>query len=368
MNSHLVCGIAKSKARARIGLITLFVSVFGALSVSCDSNSTDSDIEATANTAPDGMVWIPEGEFTMGSDDPLSRRREQPPHRVKVDGFFMDSTPVTNAQFRAFVEATGHLTTSERPTDLAEIMKQLPPGTPEPDPEMLAPASIVFTPPDRPVPTDNYFQWWTYVKGANWRHPEGPGSSIEGKDDHPVVHVSWDDATAYAKWVGKRLATEAEWEFAARGGLDGTVNVWGDEPLTDDSARANTWQGTFPNKNDARDGYGGTSPVRTYQPNGYRLFDMAGNVWEWCSDFYRVDTYASRSQNALTLNPAGPESSLDPNEPYAIKRVQKGGSYLCNDSYCSGYRPSAREPGSPDTGSAHTGFRCAMTPSAADAR
>lgn len=331
------------------------------LLVSCDVDSAGGDAALSPESVPEGMVWIPGGEFTMGSDSPLARPRERPPHRVKVDGFFMDVTPVTNAQFRAFVEATGYVTTSEKPADLAEIMKQLPPGTPEPDPSMLAPASVVFSPPDHPVPLDNYIQWWTYVKGADWRHPQGPGSSIEGKDNHPVVHVCWDDAVAYAKWAGKRLATEAEWEFAARGGLDGMVNVWGNEPLTDDSNKANTWQGTFPNENEGTDGYRGTSPVRAYKPNGYGLYDMAGNVWEWCSDFYRRDTYAERPRNRATVNPAGPDSSHDPREPFAVKRVQKGGSYLCNDSYCSGYRPSAREPGSPDTGAAHTGFRCVMS-------
>jgi len=319
---------------------------------SCDDASTE------VADAPDGMIRIPGGEFTMGSDGPLARPRERPPHRVQVDGFFMDATPVTNAEFRKFVEATDHVTTSEKPADLTEIMKQLPPGTPEPDPEMLAPASVVFTPPDHPVPVENHFQWWSYVKGASWRHPQGAGSSIDGKDDHPVVHVSWDDAMAYASWAGKRLATEAEWEFAARGGLDGMVNVWGNDPLTDEGGQANTWQGAFPHKNQANDGYTGTSPVKAFKPNGYGLYDMSGNVWEWCSDFYRQDTYAKRPLTEPTIDPTGPESSFDAREPYAVKRVQKGGSYLCHDSYCSGYRPSAREPGSPDTGSAHTGFRC----------
>lgn len=319
---------------------------------------------ATSQTPPDGMVWIPGGEFTMGSDDPLARPREKPPHRVKVDGFFMDATPVTNAQFRAFVEATGYLTTAEKPADLAEIMKQLPPGTPEPELEMLEPASVVFSPPEGQVPLNNHFQWWSYVKRADWRHPQGPDSSIEGKDDHPVVQVSWYDAVAYARWANKRLPTEAEREFAARGGLDGKVNVWGDEPLTDENCHINTFQGTFPNENSAIDGFLGTSPVRAFQPNGYGLYDVAGNVWEWCWDLYHANIYQSRAGTELTVNPLGPARSYDPRDSYAEKRVQKGGSYLCNDSYCSGYRPSAREAGSPDTGTSHTGFRCIVTPDA----
>lgn len=309
-----------------------------------------------ASAPPKGMVRIPGGEFTMGSDDPLSFPRERPPHRVRVDAFYMDVTPVTNAQFRAFVEDTGYVTTAEKPVDLDEIMKQVPPGTPEPPPEALAPSSIVFTPPEGPVHDQNFFRWWNYVKGADWKHPGGPGTSIEGKDDHPVVHVSWFDAVAYAKWAGKRLPTEAEWEFAARGGLEGKVNVWGDEPVS--PGRANTWQGTFPHENTKADGFVSTSPVRAFAPNGYGLYDMAGNVWEWCADYYRADLFAQRASKDVTVNPKGPETSFDPREPYAKKRVQKGGSYLCNDSYCSGYRPSGREASTPDTGSSHTGFRC----------
>lgn len=309
-------------------------------------------------TPPHGMAYIPGGEFTMGSDDPLSKPRERPPHRVRVDAFFMDLAPVTNAQFREFVEATGYVTTAEKPIDLAEIMAQVPPGTPEPSPEDLAPASLVFRSPDQP---GRALQWWQFVKGANWRHPSGPGSSIERKDDHPVVHVSWDDAQAYARWAGKRLPTEAEWEFAARGGLEGKVNVWGDEPIASRPPRANTWQGTFPYRDLAVDGFSGTSPVHTFSANGYGLFDMAGNVWEWCSDLYREDLYRSRAGDAVIDNPSGPSVSFDPRESFAVKRVQKGGSYLCNDSYCSGYRPSAREASTPDTGSSHVGFRCAIS-------
>ena len=347
----------------KIGFREAKTPTLGAALLVCAFGAGCSVRDESATPQP-GMIWVSGGEFTMGSDDPLARPRERPPHRVKVAGFFMDATPVTNAQFRVFVEATGYTTTAEKPADLAEIMKQLAPGTPEPDPAMLEPASVVFTPPARKVPIDDHFQWWSYVKGADWRHPGGPGSSIEGKAAHPVVQVSWFDATAYAEWAGKRLPTEAEWEFAARGGLDGKVNVWGNEPLVDDAGRVNTWQGAFPSEDLAHDGYRGTSPVRAFQPNGYGLFDMAGNVWEWSSDYYRADTFALRAGDGLIVDPKGPSTSLDPRERFAEKRVQKGGSYLCNDSYCSGYRPSAREPASPDTGTGHSGFRCVMTPSA----
>jgi len=350
--------IAGRQAILTIGMV--FASVY--LSLSTLGCSAESSVPA----APSGTVWVAGGEFTMGSDGPLALSREKPPHRVKVDGFFMDLTPVTNAQFQAFVDATGYVTTAEKPANLTEIMKQFPPGTPEPDLEMLAPASVVFTPPLGEVPLDNHFQWWSYVKGADWRHPGGCDTSIEGKDDHPVVQISWYDAAAYAEWAGKRLPTEAEWEFAARGGLDGKVNVWGDEPVMDHTRRANTWQGTFPNQDSKDDGYSGTSPVRAFAPNGYGLYDMAGNVWEWCSDNYRADTFALRAGDGLVVNPTGPHTSFDHREKYAEKRVQKGGSYLCNDSYCSGYRPSAREPGSPDTGTGHTGFRCVTTLNSGD--
>ncbi|MCW5765235.1 MAG: formylglycine-generating enzyme family protein [Phycisphaeraceae bacterium] len=313
---------------------------------------------------PRGMVWIPGGEFSMGSTDRLARADEGPVHRVRVDGFWMDATEVTNAQFRAFVEATGYVTTAERPVDWEEIKKQLPSGTPKPPDEVLKPGAVVFTPPARPVPLDNPSAWWTWTAGANWRHPGGPGTTIEGRDQEPVVQVSWDDAVAYCRWAGKRLPTEAEWEFAARGGLDRKVNVWGDEPVSPE--RANTWQGRFPDANTRQDGYAGAAPVGRFPPNGYGLYDMAGNVWEWCADAYRDDAYARRvgaaGPGVLIVNPAGPESSRDPRNPDApVSRVHRGGSYLCNDSYCASYRPSARMAAPPDNTMQHLGFRCVMS-------
>ncbi len=329
--------------------------------LACGEVTGTSAMADEEQVAPKEMRLIPGGEFVMGSNDPLAQPHERPPHRVRVDAFFIDESPVTNAQFRTFVEATGYVTTSEKPADLAEIRKELPPGTPDPPAEALEPASIVFSPPPQPVNQTQYLQWWTYMKGADWRHPDGPGTSIEGKDDHPVVHVSWFDAAAYAKWAGKRLPTEAEWEFAARGGLKNKVNTWGNEPLSDEFPRINTWQGAFPYKDAKKDGFEGTSPVRAFAPNGYGLFDMAGNVWEWCADLYRADLYANRSSKQPIENPKGPAKSFDPREPYATKHVQKGGSYLCNDSYCSGYRPSAREANTPDSAAGHTGFRCVIS-------
>lgn len=301
--------------------------------------------------APEGMVWIPGGEFEMGSDSRLARPDERPAHRVRVDGFWMDATEVTNAQFRAFVEATGYLSDAERPPDLASIMAQVPPDTPEPPAEMLVAGSLVFTQPSK-----RGEPWWTWQPAAHWRQPEGPSSDLRDREDHPVVHVSWRDAAAYADWAGKRLPTEAEWEFAARGGLEGASYAWGSEADTEGS-RMNSWQGVFPLERRAGDGYATTSPVRSFAPNGYGLYDVAGNVWEWVADWYRPDTYARRSGDVVA-NPVGPESGFDPAEPYAPKRVCRGGSYLCSENYCTGYRPSARMKTSPDTSLAHTGFRC----------
>lgn len=307
---------------------------------------------------PPNMVWIPGGEFIMGSDNADSKKDEKPPHKVKVDGFWMDVTPVTNKQFQEFVDATHYVTTAEKAPTLQEIMSQVPPGTPPPKPEMLVPASLVFKPTTSPVALVSNRLWWEWKPGANWKHPTGPESSIIGKEDHPVVQISWFDANAYAKWAGKRLPTEAEWEFAAYGGQKEIKYVWGNEEFSETAPQANIWQGEFPYKSNKPNGYIGTTPVKSYSPNPYGLYDMSGNVWQWCSDLYHASHYKKESKKEISINPTGPKTSFDPEEPYAIKHVHKGGSFLCHQSYCKGYRIAARMKTCPDTSLNHLGFRC----------
>jgi formylglycine-generating enzyme required for sulfatase activity len=310
------------------------------------------------------MVFIQGGNFEMGSDGNIKADGEKgyvgsdefPKHQVKINSFWMDATEVSNIQFKAFVDATGYVTTAEIAPDWEEIKKSLPPGTPRPPDSVLAPASLVFIQTDSPVLLQDYSQWWRWTIGANWKHPFGPGSNIEGKDDYPVVHISWDDAQSYCKWAGKRLPTEAEWEYASRGGQTNQIYSWGNEHINKGISKANSWEGDFPYNNELNDGYLYSAPVKSYLPNGYGLYDMAGNVWEWCQDWYHIDYYKMIA-NAISNNPNGPNVSYDPDEPYIKKRVMKGGSFMCNDSYCSGYRNSMRMKSSPDTGSLHTGFR-----------
>ena len=313
------------------------------------------------NVQPDsvsheGMVWIPGGTYLMGAHDQDGREDEYPQHQVKVSGFWMDVTEVTNAQFKKFVEATGYVTTAEIAPDWNELSKQLPPGTPKPHDSLLVPASLVFVKQPAGAGLGDPSIWWSWKKGANWRHPQGQGSDLKGKDNHPVVHVSYDDAVAYCRWAGKRLPTEAEWEFAARGGKT-TVYPWGDEPVESGKPKANSWQGTFPSVNTSWDKFPGAAPVKSFAANPFGLYDMAGNVWEWCADWYRDDYYASVT-NQLLQDPQGPSTSYDPQEPTVPKKVVRGGSFLCNDSYCKGYRVTSRMKTATDTGLEHTGFRC----------
>lgn len=297
----------------------------------------------------------------MGTDEQEAYASERPAHRVEVDGFWMDETEVTNRQFDEFVKATRYLTVAERPPVWEEVSKQLPPGTPEPPPGTLVPGSLVFAFPEEIVTTDDPSLWWAWTPGASWKHPEGSGSGLDGRWDHPVVHVAWDDAVAYAKWAGKRLPTEAEWEIAARGGLEGRRYVWGDEFKPDGTYMANIWQGRFPNKNLAEDGFVGTAPVKSFPPNGYGLYEMAGNVWEWCGDWYDAAYYPGLAAGTVLHDPAGPDRSFNPSEPLSPQRVTKGGSFLCAENYCLNYRPSARRGTAADTGMSHLGFRTVMT-------
>jgi formylglycine-generating enzyme required for sulfatase activity len=329
------------------------------------------------------MVWIPGGEFEMGSDDRGEAicsiggvtKDAQPIHRVYVDGFWMDKTEVTNEQFEKFVKATRYVTIAERTPTTREF--------PTAPPENLVAGSVVFKPADHPIELKDHYQWWSYAKGANWRHPLGPDSDLSGKERHPVVHIAYDDAVAYANWAGKRLPTEAEWEFAARGGLSEKLYPWGDElkpgdtstSVTPDVRRgpiepggelkpggkwmANIYQGQFPMKDAGSDGFAGIAPVMQFPANGYDLYDMAGNVWEWCSDWYRPDYYAQLARTGgVTRNPRGPKVPFDPAEPMEQKRVHRGGSFLCTDQYCTRYMVGTRGKGEVTTGSNHLGFRC----------
>jgi formylglycine-generating enzyme required for sulfatase activity len=324
-------------------------------------NATLTAQSTEAKKAPPGMVWIPGGEFQMGTNSEIGWPDERPAHKVRVSGFFLDETEVTNAQFAKFVEETGYVTTAEKAPTLEEIMSQVPPGTPPPSDDMLVAASMVFSPPQGKVPLDDFSQWWQWVEGADWRHPEGPGSSIKGRENHPVVHISWFDAEAYANWAGKRLPTEAEWEYAARGGLKDQDFTWGNKPPTDKFIMANIWQGDFPQNNTEIDGFARTAPVKTFPANGFGLYDMAGNVWEWCDDWYDRDLHPRLASAELVVDPKSPEKTNDPQQPFAKLKVQKGGSFLCHESYCLRYRPSARHGGAPDTGMSHVGFRCARS-------
>jgi formylglycine-generating enzyme required for sulfatase activity len=321
---------------------------------------TNANTTPPSGPAPNGMVWIPGGEFSMGAVDPLGQDANvvgmqattdsRPIHRVYVDSFWMDKTEVTNQQFAAFVKATGYVTFAEK-TPRAEDY----PGAP---PENLVAGSVIFSPPDHAVPLDNHFLWWAYARGANWRHPDGPESDLKGREQYPVLHVAYEDAEAYAKWAGKRIPTESEWEFAARGGLAGQVYPWGNEFLQDGKWMANTHQGHFPQEDTQADAYRSAAPVARYPPNGYGLYDVAGNVWEWTSDWYRPDYYAElQNSGGVARNPQGPAESVDPSEPGVQKRVHRGGSYLCTEQYCSRYMVGTRGKGEPMTGTNHLGFR-----------
>lgn len=309
------------------------------------------------------MAWVPAGEFTMGTDEAQSFPNERPTHQVKVGGLWMDKHDVTNDEFKKFVDATGYVTTAEQKPNWEELKKQLPPGTPEPDDSVLVPGAMVFVGTTNAVNLQDLSQWWRWTPGADWRHPGGPGTDIKDKGNYPVVQVSWYDAKAYAQWAGKRLPTEAEWEYAARGGRENQRYAWGNEFRPNGKYMANIWTGKFPYYNAGEDGFKGLAPAGSFPPNGYGLYDMAGNAWQWCDDWYRSDAHQLSKDADPVCSPdaAGPITSFDALEPYAAKRVVKGGSFLCNIDYCESYRPSARRGESPDTGMSHISFRCVMS-------
>ena len=294
------------------------------------------------------MVFVPGGEFTMGLDDPRFPEAG-PAHRVRVSPFWIDATEVSNAQFERFVRATGYVTVAERRPRAQDF-----PGVPA---DRLVAGSIVFTPPRQAVPLDHPARWWRYAAGANWRHPEGPGSTILGREQHPVVHIAYDDALAYAAWAGKRLPTEAEWEFAARGGGAAAPNARGGAASAQVRHSANTFQGRFPHADTAEDGFAGTSPVTAFPPDARGLYGMSGNAWEWVADWYRADYFATLAASGTARDPLGPAASRDPDEPGVPKRVQKGGSFLCTDEYCGRDRPETRGKGEPSSSASHLGFR-----------
>jgi formylglycine-generating enzyme required for sulfatase activity len=316
---------------------------------------------------PKGMAWIPGGEFLMGSDHQKAQANEKPTHKVKVSGFWMDTTHVTNDQFAQFIKETNYKTTAEQIPDWETIKAQLPPGTPKPPASVFVAGAMVFVGTKAKVNLNDYSQWWAYVPGANWRHPSGPKSNIDGKGNHPVVQVSYEDALAYAKWAGKRLPTEAEWEFAARGGLNQATYVWGDQLEQEGKLPANIWdvkKQAFPVVSPKAGGAISTSSVGSFPQNGYGLFDMAGNAWQWVADWYRADYFAIQVNeygNRVIINPLGPSNSYDPTDAdtpvNAPKRVIRGGSFLCNEDYCLSYRPSARRGSDPYNPMSHIGFR-----------
>ena len=329
-------------------IVSLFLILSG-----CTNNKSNND-----DSILNSMVLIPSGEFIMGGKSADAYHNEFPRHEVKVSSFYMDQTEVTNAEFNKFVKATGYKTMAERKIDW-EIMKaQVPPDTPRPPDSLLQAGSLVFIQTINNVNLNNYSQWWKWTVGANWRAPEGSGSSINNIMDHPVVHIALEDAISYAKWVGKRLPTEAEWEWAAMGGIQNAKYPWGNQTVKESIDKANLWQGSFPSNNSILDGFYGTAPVKSFPKNGYGLYDIAGNVWEWCSDKYDERYFQNEKNTGSSINPKGSNDYFDPTEPYVEKHILRGGSYLCNEVYCSGYRVARRMSADKTSSYNHTGFRC----------
>jgi len=338
------------------GTFILQVCCFMGLLIGCKDVKEKSEVNIKA---PKGMVWVKSKTFLQGAkpDDVFAMKREKPSHLVQVDGFYIDQTEVTNKQFREFVEATNYVTTAERPIDWEEMKKSLPKGTPKPHDSLLQPGSLVFNKNVNAIANMmNYSQWWTWKIGANWKHPQGPDSTIEGKDNFPVVHVTYEDALAYCKWANRRLPTESEWESAALGENTESIFTWGND-FNLLYENANTWQGRFPVENDPKDGYQYMSEVKSFPPNSIGIYDMIGNVWEITSDLFNVNFYEQINSEDVLSNPKGAKKSYSPTNPYEIENVIKGGSYLCHESYCASFRISARMGVARGSSSDHTGFR-----------
>ena len=342
-----------------IGL--LFITLYSISS--CKNKNNSPNLESSQVKAPKGMVWVEKKTFLMGAkfSDSYAMHREKPAHKVAVDGFFIDITEVTNKQFITFVESTSYITVAERAVDWEEMKKQLPEGTPKPHDSILQPGSLIFNKNvNAVVNMQNYQQWWTWKIGANWKHPAGPESSIEGKDDYPVVHIALEDAKAYCKWANRRLPTEAEWESAAQGKNTHAIYTWGNDASIL-KENANTWQGVFPIKNESTDGFTLVAPVRSYPPNSIGIYDMLGNVWELTSDLFNVNYYKELDISDVILNPKGANRSYNPGNLYQEEYIIKGGSFLCHESYCASFRISAKMGVTTDSGSDHSGFRTVAT-------
>ncbi len=346
-----------------VSLFVLGISAVALLGCKENKNAIKT-YENTTKEPPQGMVWIPAGTFEQGavSQDKMAMHYEKPSHTVTVDGFYMDITEVTNAQFSKFIEETNYITTAERTINWEEMKAQLPEGTPKPHDSILQPGSLLFKKTKTSVPNlYDFSQWWKWTIGANWKHPNGKDSSIKGKENHPVVHISFDDAIAYCQWAGKRLPTEAEWEYAARGGKKNNIYFWGND-VTQLSKHVNSWEGEFPVFNTAVDGFEKRAPVKSYPANYFGLYDISGNVWEWTSDWYNTNYYSElASLNTSIINPQGATEAYNPNSPYLKEKIIKGGSFLCNASYCASYRLSSRMGSSTDSSLEHLGFRTVVT-------
>jgi formylglycine-generating enzyme required for sulfatase activity len=343
----------------------IFISIVLLIIYSCKNEKTEdtSFKESSVIKAPKNMVWVESKTFLQGAKDTdqYAMPREKPSHKVKVDGFFIDITEVTNRQFKAFVDATGYLTIAEREIDWEDMKKQLPADTPKPHDSILQPGSLIFNKKVNVIVNmENYGQWWTWKIGANWKHPQGPESSIEGQDDFPVVHVAYEDALAYCTWANRRLPSEAEWESAAQGKNTDAIFTWGNDPQLLNK-RANTWQGTFPTVNEPIDGFKYIAPVKSYEPNSIGLYDMSGNVWEITSDYFNINYYKTLDANVIIDNPKGASKTYTASNLYAVEHIIKGGSFLCNASYCASFRISAKMGTSADSGSDHSGFRTVVT-------